>query len=196
MVFPDRAAQVGSEVVAFKGRLRKVVSEIVTRLIEEIARVEHLVAQEIKAFTVPVVGPGARRDMNDGSRVAAVLRTVSRIVGFKLLHRVDRGLKGNLAVGHIVQVDAVDQEVDRVFPIARGIDGKGALSAQRSCKESVLGRGDGARQQQPEINKVASVQRDLLHRALVDYGAHSHGALVDDRGFGGNRNHIGRLRHR
>ena len=147
MVLPDRAAEVGSKVVALEGRLRKVVSEIVGRLIEEVARVEHLVAQEIKPFAVPIVGPGAGRDMNDGSRVASVLGTVSGIVGFEFLDRIDGRLEGNLAVGHVVQVDTVDQEVDRVLPITRGIDGKGALSAQWSRQESVLRRGDGTRQE-------------------------------------------------
>ena len=82
--------------------------------------------------------------MNHGPRVASIFGAVGRIVGFEFLHCVDGGLEGDLAIGHIVQIDAVDQEVDCVLPISSRIDRKGALPTQRGGQKTVLWRRYGA----------------------------------------------------
>jgi len=75
----------------------------------------------------------------------------------------------------VVEVDAVDHEVHGVFAVAGGVEGERALSPQRRGQEAGLARRDRAGDEQPHVHEVAAVERDLLHRALVDDLAHGRG---------------------
>jgi hypothetical protein len=88
-----------------------------------------------------VVGARARGDVHDRARVAPVLRAERGVVDLELLHGVDRRLERDLVLHHVVQVDAVDHEVDGVFTVAGGVEGERALAAQRRGQESVLRAG-------------------------------------------------------
>src|SRR5205085_2320974 len=80
----ERAADVAAELVALEGR------RVVQREVEEVARIERVVAQELEQLAVEFVRAGARGDVDDRAGVAAVLGAEGRVVGLELLHGVDR----------------------------------------------------------------------------------------------------------
>src|SRR5581483_7675215 len=91
---------------------------------------------------------------------------------------------------HVVQVDAVDHEIDRVLTVAGCIEGERTLPAQRRSQEAVLRRCDRAGDEQPEVNEMTAVEWNLLHRALIDHLADGRRRVFDDGTFG---NHADRL---
>ena len=135
---------------------------------------------------MPFVRPRACGDVDDCAGVATVLGAEGRVVGLELLHGVDRGLEGDLVLHHVVEVDAVDLEVDGVLAVAGGVEGERALAAQRCGQKAVLRRRDRAGDEQAEVNEVATVQGNLLHGALVDDRADRGGRRLDDGRVGGD----------
>ena len=105
-ILRDRSAEVHAELLAIERRL------IGRRRIEEIARVELVVAVVVERFAVKGVGARPGRDVHDGAGIAAVLRAEGGVVDLELRDGVDRGLERDLRVRQVVQVDAVDHEVD------------------------------------------------------------------------------------
>ena len=65
----------------------------------------------------------------------------------ELLHCVDRRLKRDLVLDHVVEVDAVNHEVDFVFTTTGGVEREIPATKRRS-QESVLRWGDRTRNQQ------------------------------------------------
>ena len=122
VVLPNGSTHGSPKVIALKGSLGY------GGLVEEIPRIEVLVAQKIKNFSMPVIGTGAGGDVNDAARVAPVLGAGRGVVHFKFSHGVDRGLERNLAIAHIHQVDAVHHEVRGAFARAGGIDAERPLA--------------------------------------------------------------------
>ncbi len=114
-VLPDRPAEVGAEVVALEGGLRR------ARLVEEVARIEVFVAQKLKQLAVEAVRAGARGHHHLRAGVAAELGAVGGVVHLELSDGVDGRLERHLAVGHVVQVDAVHHEVGGVFAATSGV---------------------------------------------------------------------------
>src|SRR5262245_403325 len=128
----DGAAETGAELVAVE-RWRLTRSEI-----EEVARVERIVAEELEQLTVELVGAGARRYVDDRAGVLSVLGALGRVGNLELLNAADRGLKVDRTKPLVVECDPVDQIVDRVLTIARGIDGERAAAADGHGAETVL----------------------------------------------------------
>src|SRR5262249_31444622 len=157
-VFENGATQRAAELISLERRFGAV---------EEVARVELLVAQELKRLAVKFVRAGARGDIDDGAGVAPVLSAVGRVVNFEFPHSVDRKLERNLILNHVVQVDAINHEVDSVFARAGGVERKRALPAQRSCQKSVLWRGDRAGYQGIHPDRTAAILTGLRVRLFI-----------------------------
>src|SRR5256885_14936071 len=99
--------------------------------------VESIVAQEVEGFTVEVVRSRAGGQVNDGTRVAAVLRRECGVVDLVFGQRVNGRLKGQLVLHGIIEVDAVYEPVGSVLALSGGVDAERALSAQRRRKEAI-----------------------------------------------------------
>jgi hypothetical protein len=122
-VLHDRAAEIDAELFAIERRLG-------VRLgIEEIARVEPVVAIEVERLTVQQVRARPRRHVHDRAGVAAVLGAERGVVDLELRHGVDRRLERDLAVRQVVQVDAVEHEVDGRLAVAGRKERERSLSA-------------------------------------------------------------------
>src|SRR5258708_5265856 len=185
LVFENRPAQVAAELVALERRNPVGSRYNITHngdRVKGVAGVEKVVTNKIIELAVILIGARPGCDIDDGSGVASEFRAVGGIIDLELRHRVDGRLEGDLVLHHIVQVDSVDHEIDRVFAIAGGVEGKRALSAQRSGQKAVLRRRYGSRNQQRQIDKMAAVQRDFLNCFLVDALGHGHGGCLHQRG--------------
>ena len=156
----NRSAEVDAELLAVEHRLGR------RRRVEIVARVVFVVAVEVERFAVHRVAAGPCRDVDDRSRVPAVLGAERRVVDLELGDGVDRRLEGDLRVRQVVEVDAVDHEVDRRFTVARRHERKRALTAQRRAQPCVLRRRRAAGHQRTEVDEVTAVERNLLHGAL------------------------------
>ena len=60
--------------------------------------------------------------MHNRPRVTPVLGAVGGIVRLEFLHGINRRLKGNLTVRHVIEVDPINHEVHGIFPVAGGVD--------------------------------------------------------------------------
>ncbi len=171
----QRTADVETKLVAFERRFA---------CVEKVTSVERFVAKEFENLAVIGVRAGTCGDVHDRAGVSTVLSAESRVINLELLHGIDRRLKRDLVLDHIVEVDAVNHEVDRVFTTARGIEREGSLAAKRRSQESVLRWGDRTRNEQTQVNEVPAVERNFLYRPLVDYSAHRSGCRLDDGNVG------------
>ena len=129
---PDGTADVSAELVALESGLR-----LGARGVEEVTRVHRVVAEIIVHFAMKFIRTGARGDIYDRAGVAAILGTVRGVVDLEFGDGVDRGLECDLILHHIVQVDAVDHEVDGVFAAAGGVKCERSLTAKRRREEPV-----------------------------------------------------------
>jgi hypothetical protein len=64
---------------------------------------------------------GARGDVDERARAAAVLGAESRVVHLELLDVVDERLDGDEVDEQVVEVDAVYLEVDRILAVAGSV---------------------------------------------------------------------------
>ncbi len=125
LILPDRSANRPTKVIALQRRLiacrtRKWKSRRSAEgTIKVVARIQRLVAEVVERLAVEIVGARLRADVDDRTRASAILRRERRVIDLELRRRVDRRLERNLVLAHVVQVDAVDLEVHRVFAIAR-----------------------------------------------------------------------------
>src|SRR5262249_42176021 len=138
LILENRPAERGAELIAFEGWLIQVAILVVIIQVEDVSRIEIIIAHKLEGLAVKLIAAGARGDVDDGPGVAPVFGAVSRIVDLELLHSVDRRLERDLVLNHVVEVDAVDHEVDRVFTISRRVEGERALPAQWSGQKTVL----------------------------------------------------------
>src|SRR5579859_1481047 len=140
MIFPDRSAYCSSEVITLKGGLAKVLAACAGFLVKEVTGVKGVVAHKLKDFSVYGIRSRAGGDVNDRPGVPAILGAVGLVINLELLHGVDGWLEGDLVLRHVIQVDAVDHEVDGIFARTGGIERKRSLPAQRSGQIADLGR--------------------------------------------------------
>src|SRR5262249_46350541 len=98
---------------------------------EEVTRVEDIVAQEFKRFTVKSVRTGSRRDCDQGAGTLSVSGAESRIVDFEFLHCSDRWLESDRTVRQVVQRHAVNDIVNRLFAVAGRGERKRTQTANR-----------------------------------------------------------------
>src|SRR6185503_7083558 len=85
VVFENRAAERPAELIAFEGRL--------LCGIEKVARIEHIVSEELEQLAVSLVRACARRYVCDSARATPVFRAEGRVVYLELLNRIDRRLE-------------------------------------------------------------------------------------------------------
>lgn len=160
-VLSNRAAERCAELIALEGRR--------FQSVEEVARVERIIAQELECFSMKPIRARARGNVHDRAGVPAILRAERRVIHLEFLHCVDRRLKRDLVLDHIIEIHAVDHKIHRVFAVASRVECERALPAQRRSQESVLRRRDRSGYQQPKVNEVAAVERNLLHSLLIDH---------------------------
>src|SRR6266567_807933 len=79
--------------------------------IEEVTRIEVVVAQELEGRTVKLVGTGLRRNENCAPTSAAVLRRVVEREDVEFLDRVDLWQKRDSTAGQFVIVDTIKAPV-------------------------------------------------------------------------------------
>ena len=94
-----------------------------------VLRVEEVVANKLVGLTVPHILTGPGGDVDNRARVAAIFGAEGRVVNFKLVHRINRRLEGDLILIWIAQIDAVDHVVDAILTPAGGVKCDGALPA-------------------------------------------------------------------
>ena len=76
-------------------------------------------------------------DVYDGSGIPSVFGAIGGVVDLEFRNRVDCGLKGHLILYHVIQVDAIDHEIDGVFAAAGGVKCERSLTAKRRREEPV-----------------------------------------------------------
>ena len=161
----DRAASRAAVVAVLERTLRGA-----RKRLEEIPRVQFVVAQKLVQRSVEFVGAGLDDRVDHRARIAAVLGgSLGLDAEFgQRIDREQRGLRaghaalveGRLIAERIVVIDAVDQEDIRLFALA--IHGKRSQRAARGARSR-------ARHQECQFAKIAAVQRQLLHLAGIDH---------------------------
>ena len=136
-VSPDRPADVPPKVVALKRAHLVRCSGAGRLLVEEVASVKEVVAQEIESLAVEGICARTRSDLNDSPGIPSFVRTVGRIVNLEFGNGVDRRLERQLAVGHVVQVDAVHHDVVFIFPVSSRIEAEGTLTTQGEAEKTI-----------------------------------------------------------
>src|SRR3982074_1586047 len=116
-VLDDRAAEISAELIFFVRRLGPLGPSI-----EKIARVQRIVAEKFKKFTMILACAGARCEVYDRARVSSVLRGKRRIVDLVFRERVNRRLEGDLILHWIVQIDSIHQPIGCIFALAGSIN--------------------------------------------------------------------------
>ena len=179
VALPDGTADRGSEVVALQRSLVARHAEGKARrcavaAVEVVARIQRLIAEVVEDLTVEPVSARARADVHDRTRAAAVLRAERRVVDLELRRRIDRRLERDLVLAHVVQVDAIDLEVHRVFAVTRGDKGARAETAAGAGKAARRRSHNASGSQHREIEEVTAVERQILHGVLADDLAHRH----------------------
>src|SRR6202000_1979869 len=119
-----------------------------------VAGIHVVVAQEFVGFTVPDVDAGPGSNVDDGARVTAIFRAKGLVIDLEFIDRVDGGLEGDLLVIGIVQIDAIDHEVDRIFTAAGGVKREGSLTAQRDSEVTVGGTGNSTYSHLRKVGEV------------------------------------------
>ena len=170
---PDRPAERAAELVVVVGRFRSVVQHV-----DGVVRVERLVAVELEGRSVQVVGAGLGDDVDHGATGAAILGGERVRVDLEFFYRVlaelIRGTSGagaadGLAEERVVVVRSVDdQAVERA-----------ALTGEADVAGANIARDTG--REQREVDEVAAVDGQVLHRRFGDRRADLRAAGLEDR---------------
>ena len=153
----DRAAHRSAELVApERMRIRR-------RELEEVARIERIVPEELEDVAVDLVGARSRDEIDDRAGHMSVFGGERRVVHLEFLDAPERRLEDERTERLVVGADAVDQKRDRLLAIAGRVEGERADAANRPGGEAGLRRRDRSGHEQPEIGEMTAVQRHLLH---------------------------------
>ena len=152
----DRAAELVAAVVGGRLVFRR----------EVIARAERAVAEELVRRPRDRVRSRLRDHVDLAAGVPAERRVVRRRVHLELADRIDRRPHSRRVQLRIDVVHAVEQEPVEVLP--------GAVHRQREVAAArarrALGRRDGARGEQRQLEEVPAVERQPGHLPVVDEG--------------------------
>ena len=186
LVLPDRRPQGGAELVAGQGRLRG-------GLVEVVARVQRVVAEELVAGAVEGVRARARDRVDDASRRAAVLRRVVARQHRELLDGVDAQVHAARAPGRAVGVVVDAHAVQAVVVLLRPVAGHGqlvpvtAVAARRGhAVHRLRADADHAGLQGRERRPVPPVEGQLSQRFSAHDRAQGRRRRVDRRRLGGD----------
>ena len=122
VISPDRAAHSSAEVIALERR------HCLWALVEEITRIERIIAQEIEDFSVNGIRARAGSNVHYGAGVAAVFRAWRGVIHLEFGDGIDRRLECDLAVAHVNQVHAVDHKIRGAFASSGGVHAQRALA--------------------------------------------------------------------
>src|ERR1039458_3912415 len=173
-VLPERTAESPTELVLVELRLDRV---------EVPLRVEHFVAEILIHVAVPPVGARLGDDVDDSAGVASVLRVEGIADHAKFFDGVRRGLNGGQVDELVVGVAAVDTEIIGAITATVDGNGSGAVDAiKRSAAGAQLRLHSGLQLQ--ELIAVAGVEREFVHRPIIDDSTQLSAAGVDQRGLG------------
>ena len=142
--------------------------------VEEVLRVEPLVAQKLVDRSMDGVGARLGHGIDDNPRIAAVLGAEGVLLDLELLHHVDVRLQRDLVLHHVAQVDSVQQVVGRIFARSRGVDAGDADTGGHGEESPIVGAGHHRPgREQRHIENEAAVQRDLQNLARVGHCSES-----------------------
>ena len=169
----QRSAHRAAELMPAQRRFRRFRSIRAAPHREEVARVEHLVADEVERRAVPFVRARLGRHRHD-ARAAAELGGEHAVQHLELAHRFDRRRHDHGVERVFVVVDAVDQPAVGVGLLAERVEVGGAARVERARAGQVLVRlaRCHAGHEIHQRREVASVQRQLADRLLLDHRAH------------------------
>src|SRR6058998_2954857 len=98
----------GAKIVAFESRLWIGSACRGKNGVEEVPRVQIVVAEKLKQFSVIFTRAGTRGEVHNGARIPAVLRWEGRVVDLVFRQRVNRRLKRDLVLHVVIEVDTVN----------------------------------------------------------------------------------------
>ena len=143
VAFPDGTTGIATEVVALQRSLIARVGDEwepgsgTEAAVKVVAGVESFIAEVVEGLAMEPVSAGACGYSHNGAVAASVLRAEGGVIDLELRGGADGGLEGDLVLANIVQVDAVDLEIHRVFAITGGDKG--------ICAKTAAGRDEAAR---------------------------------------------------
>ncbi len=142
-------------------------------VVEEIIRVEVVVAKEFPERAMESVRPGLDDRVDLAAGLQAELGRIVRRLYAKLLKRVDDRFDGVGAVLDFLGVESVDEEfvVVRALPIDAEGNAAGPLvvMALRCVALRAFG---GARHQDHQLREVAPIERQIADRFALHHAAH------------------------
>ncbi len=155
---------------------------------EEVAGLERVAAIELPGPAVPLIGAGLGDDVDDGARVASVLRAVGVGEDLELLDRVRGRTQHEAGVEGVVVGRAVEEEVVGLVP--HPVDVEAASPVAEAAGGGVAGqaaeggrRRDHAGDEGAELREVAAVERQVDDLLLVDDDAQRAVRGLDQRRF-------------
>ena len=148
------------------GHTKLVLAIFRARQVEGVFAIQFVVAQELIEVPVHVIGAGFDCGVNNRSVSAAEFRAVRIGLHLEFLDGVHRGLDHIVGfvqqVGEVgIVVNAVQQEIVLQGAAAVGAEAVSAFVARPGLA------GSGSRSQQSQLSKVAPVQRQVHHLAIV-----------------------------
>ena len=163
------------------------------RELEEVARIERIVPEELEDAGVNLVRARTGDEIDDRAGHVAVLDADGRVVHLEFLDAAERRLVDERSERLIVGADAVDQERDGLLAIAGGVEGQRADAANRPGREAALRRRDRTGHEQGEIGEVTPVQRNLFERWARDHVPDCSRYAIDQRDFRMDDDRLGLL---
>src|SRR6185437_6081486 len=173
VVAVDRAANSDTEIVALQRKLctrtegQRSAGCGVYGAVEVVASVQRFVAEVIEHLTMELVRARSRGYGHNRAVAAPVFGAEGLVVDLELARRADRRLERDLILADVIQVDAVDLEVHRVFAIARRDKRVRTQAAARRREAAIRWCHHTSRRQHRQIQEVPPVQRKLLNLPLI-----------------------------
>ena len=177
-VFPDRATEYGTELIAAVRRLHRIGGR------EDVARIERFVAQKLEAGAVHVIGARLRRQVDDATVEAAEFSRRTVRLDLEFLNGVDVREERHLPRLRLQHRDAVDEIL------------VGAGTAAVDARQRRVRRQRHARHEPGQRDEVSAVQRQRRDRlVLYDLPEAGRGA-AQQRGVTDHRDGVGHRAHR
>ena len=156
--------------------------------VEEVARVERVVAVELVDAAVELVGARLGQDVDLPARVAAELGAVGVRLDPELANRLHAERRAGGAAGRAVGEVVLQRAVEQVHVRARILTVDAHAEPVRDDRAAVaMRKGQHARLQQREVGVVAAVERQLLDRVGPDEITELGAGGVHERRVAGDR---------
>ena len=141
------------------------------------------------------VGAGLDHHVDNAALEVAELR--GRVVGdhLEFLNRIQVRLVGREVVGHLIVIDAVEQEIVRLFAVAVHVWTSAASAPDAVVETGGIGRGNPGRQQR-KSHRIAADQRGVYDGVGVDHRPDLRAVGLQDRRVGAYGDAFGKRPHR